>query len=565
MPENCRTTAEAARSTPRGVRCFSRAINSNNIWPSRKALDTAIVNGPKPETAKKRVEPEGETNRRISGTLRNYYLGGYRMYKLWQASNGRPASDFGLVDDREMNFRKLVWDRNAPAFVDYLTRPESSTGAFLTIGEPNPQVGLVIPDTAPAGEYVVRARVGVAAKMPARRSFMEIGLRSDRADGPINVLACEMVRGTLTKAQTIEIKLTLPPSKSNAKSIGSQAKAVVGDRVIAFRERQPNSRDAAVYAHFKSLEETGLGIEPALWLDWVEWEGPLVRQWPPESHSRLFFDRPAAASDDAYARAVVSRFAERAFRGREVRVSYLDKLMQHYADRRAAGIGFQESLKEPLAIVLASPSFIYLAEPAGEQPTKRDLSALELASRLSYFLWSAPPDDALLAQARTGNLQRPAVLAAQVDRMLDDPKAMEFIRGFAQQWLSMERLDFFQFNYRLYPEFDDSVKLAAREEVFQTIHALLHDNISFAGLLRSDSVVINDLLADYYGIEGVRGSDFRQVKVPGGAARRILRNGCDSGDGSPTANVVRLSNGALGSCANCCMPPRRLHPPMFHS
>ena len=272
MPENCPMMGAAARWTPWAVRSFSRAINSNSIWPLRKSPRCGDHPRAAAETKKQRVEPEVEANRRVAGTLRNYYLGGYRMYKLWKASSGRPPSDFGLVDDREMDFRKLVWDRNAPAFVDYLTRPEAGSGAFLTIAEPNPQVGLVVPDDAPAGEYMVRARVGVAPNMPAHRSFMEIGLRGDRADGPMNVLACQRIRGTLAKPEVIEIKLTLPASKSNAKSVSSQAKAVVGDRVIAFRERQPNSRDAAFYAHFKSLEETGFGIEPAIWIDWVEWE-----------------------------------------------------------------------------------------------------------------------------------------------------------------------------------------------------------------------------------------------------------------------------------------------------
>ena len=311
MPENYPMTGAAARSTPWAARSFSRAISSNSILPLRKSPRC----GDHPRAAARNQETASRTRGRgqparcrhpaqlLSGRLSHV--------QAWKASSGRPPSDFGLVDDREMDFRKLVWDRNAPAFVDYLTRPEAGSGAFLTIAEPNPQVGLVVPDDAPAGEYMVRARVGVAPNMPAHRSFMEIGLRGDRADGPMNVLACQRMRGTLAKPEVIEIKLTLPASKSNAKSVGSQAKAVVGDRVIAFRQRQPNSREAAFYSHFKSLEETGLGIEPAIWIDWVEWAGPLVRQWPPPSVSRLFFDRPTAMNDDAYARAIVARFAQR--------------------------------------------------------------------------------------------------------------------------------------------------------------------------------------------------------------------------------------------------------------
>ena len=365
-----------------------------------------------------------------------------------------------------MDFRKLVWDRNAPAFVDYLTRPESGNGAFLTIAEPNPQVGLVVPDDVPAGEYLVRARVGVAPDMPAHRSFMEIGLRGDRAEGAMNVLTCQKLHGTLSKPEIIEIKLTLPAAKSHAKSVGSKAKAIASDRVIAFRERQPNSREAAVYAHNKSLEQTGLGIEPAIWIDWVQWQGPLVRRWPPASMSRLFFDRPAAHER----RGLRPRDCRPVCPARLSRQGGADELSRqaHAALCRRPSRGHRPrgSARRTAGDRAGFAQFHLSVGTGRAASTRRNLTSLELASRLSYFLWSAPPDEVLLTLARTGELEQPAVLTAQVDRMLDDPKAWEFVRGFAYQWLSMERLDFFQFNYRLYPEFDESVKLARATKCF---------------------------------------------------------------------------------------------------
>lgn len=510
---------------------------------ARKALDVAIVTGPKPETRKVHIEPEIEANKRITGIFRGYQMGGYRMYKQWKASKGRPPSDFGLVDEQEMNFRKQVWDRDTPPYADYLSRVETETGAFLTVHMPNPQVGIVIPDEMPPGDYVIRARVGVAPKIPAARHYIEIGIRGERTDGVISLISCEKVTGTLAQPQTLEWTLPLPkPSKPTKADIGSQTKRVtyLGDRVIALRERQVNSSEAAVYRHMRSLEETGFGLEPALWVDWVEWEGPIVKQWPSAAHAQIFFNGAGARQDDAYAREIVARFAARAFRGGEVKASYLGKLMGHYAEARAAGRSFEDALKEPLAVILASPSFLYLIEPAAEQAARRDLTGFELANRLSYFLWSAPPDATLLALARSGELRRPAVLAGQVDRMLADARVWEFVTSFAQQWLHMERLDFFQFNHRLYPDFDDSVKQAARAEVFHTLETVLHDNLGLGVLLKSDFVVINDLLAEYYGIPGVTGRHFRKVNVPAGSPRggflgmaAILAMGSDGERSSP--------------------------------
>ena len=510
---------------------------------ARKALDLALAAGPRPETRKVRLEPEIEANRRIAGIHRGYQMGGYRMYKQWKASKGRPPSDFGLVDEREMEFRKLVWDRDSPPYADYLSRPEIQTGAFLTIHMPNPQIGIVIPDELPAGDYIVRAHVGVAPKIPVSRGFIEIGLRGERTDGAISLIACEKVTGTIAKPQTLEWTLTLPkPAKPTKEDVGTQTKQVniLGDRVIALRERQINSRDAAIYRHMRSLEQTGFGLEPALWVDWVEWEGPILQQWPSASHAAIFFRGPAAPPTDTYAREIVARFGARAFRGRDVRAGYLDKLMAHYQEGRAAGQTFEEALKEPLAILLSSPSFLYLIEPADEKAGRRELTGAELASRLSYFLWSAPPDATLEALARNGELLRPAVLADQVKRMLGDAKAWDFVTSFAHQWLHLERLDFFQFNHRLYPGFDDSVKMAARAEVFHTLGTLLREDLGLGRLLKSDFIVINDLLADYYGIDGVRGREFRKVPVPAGSPRggflgmaAILAMGSDGERSSP--------------------------------
>jgi len=139
--------------------------------------------------------------------------------------------------------------------------------------------------------------------------------------------------------------------------------------------------------------------------------------------------------------------------------------------RRTCRQSCGDALKEPLSVALASPGFLYLREPAANTG-HRPLDGLELATRLSFFLWSAPPDDELLALARSSKLQKPDVLAAQADRMITSGKSHEFVSGFTHQWFAMDRLDFFQFDFRLHRGFDDSTKAAAREEVYQTVACL---------------------------------------------------------------------------------------------
>jgi hypothetical protein len=169
-------------------------------------------------------------------------------------------------------------------------------------------------------------------------------------------------------------------------------------------------------------------------------------------------------------------------------------------------------------VILASPGFLYLAEPrSGEKPERLD--ATELATRISYFLWSGPPDEPLLAAARSGELLQPAVLAREVDRLIDDPKSDEFVRGFVHQWLDMERLDFFQFDTRQFRDFDESTKVAARREVYESFAHLLRGEGGLGELLVSDHVFVNGLLASYYGIDGVSGDEFRRVPVPEGSPR----------------------------------------------
>ena len=136
-------------------------------------------------------------------------------------------------------------------------------------------------------------------------------------------------------------------------------------------------------------------------------------------------------------------------------------------------------------------------------------------------LWSAPPDQELLALAKRNELSKPEILRQQVDRLIADPRSDEFVSGFVHQWLDMERLDFFQFDVTLHREFDESTRSAAREEVYQSFAHLLRgrENDRIGKLLKSDTIFVNGLLATYYGIDGVTGDGFQQVALPADSPR----------------------------------------------
>lgn len=507
--------------TAGGALFFSSDQFEQYLKLARTALDRAIVTGDKPQTKTVRIEAEEEANRRISGIFRGYHMGGYKKVKQLESDKTLKPSDVGIADQQEVDFRKRVWERDSPPFIDYLSRMETRDGALLTIGNPNPQVGLVIPDDMPPGKYAIRAKIGVMPRSAPENCFVEVGFRGERFDAAMELLDCFRVRAPHRKPEVIELKVDIPPlSKPLKIDIGSQTqkRIPIGERVIAFRQRSHNDRNAIVYQFFDSIKKTGFGPEPTLWIDWVEWEGPIVEHWPPASHTNLFFKGEAAKKDEAYAGAILEEFARRAFRIKEPEPSYISDLLGHYRSEIEAGKSFEEALKLPLSIILASPGFLYLREPT-EGQTKRTLSDAELAVRLSYFLWSSPPDAQLLKAAADGTLQKAGGLIRETNRLLLDPKGMEFISGFTHQWLHMERLDFFQYNFRLYPGFDDSTKMASRQEVYQSLLRLIRRNLPIGELLKSDTVVINELLAQHYDIPRVNGQQFREVKVPDGLPR----------------------------------------------
>ncbi len=232
----------------------------------------------------------------------------------------------------------------------------------------------------------------------------------------------------------------------------------------------------------------------------------------PESHKKILFRMPefGDASRLDCARQVIARFAERAFR-RPVQPDEIERIHKIFQLANDRGESFERGVQIALTTMLASPEFLFLVEP-GESRQDRLLTDHELASRLSYFLWSSMPDEELFKEARDKTLR--ANLRRQVVRMLGDPKSDAFARNFAGQWLQLRKLDGVARDKELFPEFDDKLRDAMRLETERFFAFLLRENRSVLELVDSDYTFVNERLAKHYGIEGVSGDAFRKVSLP---------------------------------------------------
>lgn len=299
-----------------------------------------------------------------------------------------------------------------------------------------------------------------------------------------------------------------------------------------------NDRNSTVVAAWNSAKAIkGEAQPPRLKIAWIEFESPYFETWPPKTHADILFARDGMA-EAAYAREVVRRFATRAYRG-PIAAAELDRLMKYWTKARANTDTLEESLRETLGVVLTSPRFLGLpASRAGG--AKERLTDHEMASRLSYFLWSTMPDEALVRLADQGKLRDRAVMAAQVRRMIQDPRGWQFIEQYPDQWLELDRLQRVTISKNTYPGFDDQLAASMRLETIHFFGEVLRGDMSIFKFLDSDFTCVNDTLAAHYGIAGVTGPKFRKVNLDAAHHRggvlthaSILTGLSDGKDGHP--------------------------------
>jgi hypothetical protein len=251
----------------------------------------------------------------------------------------------------------------------------------------------------------------------------------------------------------------------------------------------------------------------------VRVEGPFNATTAKDSPSRrkIFVCRPTSAADETTcARRIVTRLVTHAYR-HPAATGEVDQLMAFFQDGRKEAGGFDAGIEMVLARVLASPKFIYRieTEPATaklNQPYR--ISDLDLASRLSFFLWSRSPDDQLITLAAQNRLHDPIVLERQVRRMLKDPRAEALAVNFAGQWLNLRGLGSSGPLPMIYPDFDDPLRQAMRREVELLFDDIVRQDRSVVDLLTANYTFVNERLARHYGIPNIYGSQFRRIDLP---------------------------------------------------
>ena len=439
-----------------------------------------------------------------------------KLLYVWYEFDGMPPPEtFGFPAGAAFNpayvRRVLDEQRFIPYDEHYFQLPGLDRGAYLTITRggfspnTNEKFQFDIPLDWPPGDYEVTVRCAAADTAPPERRFLEFNVFPGTGGAP--PLSVHQVEGTLAAPRVITIPFT----------VGGKGTGPADRRLYVFREKGMGDERAARVRFAAAAKENGFGPEPAIWIDWIHVERIPDSTADMPAGIRALAGIPLADTADPIPpedlRAAFERFCVEAFRGVAPSPGGVDRLMAIYAGHRAVGGGHVEALGETLAAVLSAPQFLYKAEPAAEGE-RRPLTSLELATRLSYFLHGGPPDAELRRLAASGELLAPAVLRGQTDRLLDDPRSRGFVEPFVFQWLGLDRLDFFQFDPAVYPAFDQATKDAARREIFETCAHLLAGHGRLTDLLGADFVVVNALLANYYGLEGVTGDEFRRVPLP---------------------------------------------------
>ena len=266
---------------------------------------------------------------------------------------------------------------------------------------------------------------------------------------------------------------------------------------------------------------------PGLAIQYIDVEGPLNPSWPPPSHRRIFGDlkqktfknpdygdRAEVVSDRSLVdvERILKTFMRRAFR-RTVTADDVAPFVTIVERKLAEGYPFEPAIRAALKGVLIAPEFLFLRERPGK------LDDFALACRLSYFLWSTMPDDALCTLAAEQKLSRPDVLRQQVERLLASPKAAAFTENFVGQWLALREIDATEPSHILYPEFDHLLKVSMIREAELFFDEIVKNDLSVTNFIACEFTMLNGRLAKHYGIPGVEGWEFQKKALPPGSHR----------------------------------------------
>jgi mono/diheme cytochrome c family protein len=491
------------------------------------ALAEAIVSGPAPVVHRYRLSV-GDRADRIEVTP-------------LPKPDDRPGESFEYVTKKAKAFR--IWSMSAPTKGWNGTLAPSAIRRFeeAAVQMPERCVGFGFQHAFRKGETRIKVRVARYEKGTRTNSGDE---KSEPTEESLRMPALTVAIGS-TNYHGVELKTVGEPIVIEHTDYRDYEFRVRMENVSVPNTGTLNDKNAAVVVAWNSAKAVkGEKKPPLLKIEWIEFESPFFETWPPRAHTNILFDKGDMA-EAAYAREVLRRFAVHAYRG-PIAPAELDRLTQYWAKARASADTLEASLRDTLSVVLSSPRFLGL--PASRSAGDKDrLTDHELASRLSYFLWSTMPDETLFRLAAERKLHEPTVFSAQIRRMIQDPRANAFIEQFADQWLDLDRLQRVAVRKNNYPGFDDQLAASMRQETISFFGEVLRGDLSIFQFLDSDFTCVNETLAAHYGIPGVVGPQFRKVKLApalhrGGLLTQasILTGNSDGRDGHPIKRGVWL-------------------------
>jgi hypothetical protein len=297
---------------------------------------------------------------------------------------------------------------------------------------------------------------------------------------------------------------------------------------VAFLRRDSAESDEPLQPFTRDLDLQNMNGIPLI--DHVQVTGPLnaTGSGDTPSRRRIFVCTPASSQDEVQcASKILSTLARRAYR-RPVTDGDMETLLSFYQSGRNQGGSFEAGIENSLRLILASPKFLFRSEPDPVRVAGGSIyhvSDLDLASRLSFFLWSSIPDDELLNVAAQGKLKDPAVLDREVRRMLADPKAEALVNNFAEQWLFLRNVQSVLPDEATFPNFDDNLRQSFRRETELFFESVVREDRDVMDLLTANYTFVNERLAKHYGIPNVYGSQFRKVTLTNDARRGLLGQG----------------------------------------
>jgi hypothetical protein len=458
-------------------------------------------------------------------------LSAVHMQRYMDAANAalRDAIRFGPAPERQVKSAPFDSGRNAEIVGKHWLKLEDGSVVFFSTGG-FPQI---MPEfTAPA-EGLYRIKITGRAYQTDENVGFSLYAGTFGRNGDTHLISA----------------LQMPP----------KATTLVVETYLRERERLRVFPQIAQDKSFREVgpsayKGAGLALKP------VEFDGPIIAEWPGSGHKLLFGDletrgsaptagkgkfarktggndREIVTNDPAGdAKRLLSAFVPAAFR-RPVPADKIAPYLKLAQDELAGGASFHDAMVAAYVAVLCSPDFLFLKEHAGK------LDDFALAARMSYMLWSAAPDAELIALASKGQLSKPATLRAQTERLLKDARAERFTKNFTGQWLNLRDIDFTTPDKQLYPEFDDALKDACLRETELFFNEILRGNLTVASFIDSNWTMLNERLARHYGIEGVEGVEFRKVALkPDSHRGGVLTHASIlkvSANGTTTSPVIR--------------------------